>query len=225
MSATATFAPAPAAVFSARDYAMAKIAAKTLAEVVQNIQGFQLTNTQSMVAQSALNTLQELMAAATKRAGGAAATTAATAAAAATADSDRYAPPSLHNLAMKCIAGDLHDYRNVIALSARALSERVAFGATAPGGGSASWFVFSAEKKRFVRMGADLAELHEALWQDVGSIFGEEYSYLISRAQSNVPGAAAMAAKAVMFQNKLSLDRTYRAAIIQAWEAAMRNRR
>ena len=91
--------------------------------------------------------------------------------------------------------------------------------------GSASWFVFSAEKKRFVRMGADLAELHEALWQDVGSIFGEEYSYLISRAQSNVPGAAAMAAKAVMFQNKLSLDRTYRAAIIQAWEAAMRNRR
>ena len=195
---------------------MAKIAAKTLAEVIQSIQGFQLTGTQSMVAQSALNTLQELMVAATKRAGSAAA---------AATDSARYAPPSLHNLAMKCIAGDLHDYRNVIALAARALSESVAFGATAPGGGSASWFVFSAEKKRFVRMGADLAELHEALWQDVGTIFGEEYSYLISRAQSNVPGAAAMAAKAVMFQNKLSLDRTYRAAIIQAWETAMRNRR
>ena len=223
MSATATVTAtetATVAVFSARDYAMAKIAAKTLAEVIQNIQGFQLTNAQSMVAQSALNTLQELMASATKRAGGAAAT-----AAAAATDSDRYAPPSLHNLAMKCIVGDLHDYRNVIALSARALSERVAFGATAPGGGSASWFVFSADKKRFVRMSTDLAELHEALWQDIGSIFGEEYNYLISRAQSNVPGAAAMAAKAVMFQNKLSLDRTYRAAIIQAWEAAMRNRR
>ena len=201
-----------AAVFTPKDYAVAKIAAKTLEGLIQNMQGFQLTDSQSMVAKSALNTLQELVGAATKRA-------------APDADSERYAPPSLHNLAMKCIAGDLHDYRNVIALAARALSESVAFGATAPGGSSASWFVFSAEKKRFVRMGADLAELHEALWQDVGSVFGEEYNYLINRAQSNVPGAAAMAAKAVMFQNKLSLDRTYRAAIIQAWETAMRNRR
>ena len=208
---------ATAAVFTARDSIIAKIAAKTLEEVIRNMEGFQLSDVQSLVANSALSTLQEVVGAAMKRV--AAAEARAKADARAVDDSARFAPPSLHNLAMKCIAGDLHDYRNVIALAARALSERVAFGA------GAGWFIFRAELKRFAPMSADLAELHEALWDDVAVVFGEEHSYLASRARDGLPGAADMAARAVCFQNKLSLDRSYRSAVIQAWEVAMRNRR
>ena len=208
---------ATAAVFTARDSIIAKIAAKTLEEVIRNMEGFQLSDVQSLVANSALSTLQEVVGAAMKRV--AAAEARAKADARGADDSARFAPPSLHNLAMKCIAGDLHDYRNVIALAARALSERVAFGA------GAGWFIFRAELKRFAPMSADLAELHEALWDDVAVVFGEEHSYLASRARDGLPGAAEMAARAVCFQNKLSLDRSYRSAVIQAWEVAMRNRR
>jgi len=208
---------ATAAVFTARDSIIAKIAAKTLEEVIRNMEGFQLSDVQSLVANSALSTLQEVVGAAMKRV--AAAEARAKADARGADDSARFAPPSLHNLAMKCIAGDLHDYRNVIALAARALSERVAFG------GSSGWFIFRADLKRFAPMSADLAELHEALWDDVAVVFGEEHSYLASRARDGLPGAADMAARAVCFQNKLSLDRSYRSAVIQAWEVAMRNRR
>jgi len=201
---------ATAAVFTARDSMVAKIAAKTLEDVIRNMEGFQLSDAQSRVANSALSTLQEVVGAAMKR------VTLAEAAAA------RVAPPSLHDLAMKCIAGDLHDYRNVIALAAYALSERFAYGG---GSGGSGWFIFNAELKRFAPMSADLAELHEALREDVAVVFSNEHDYLASRAREGVPGAAEMAVRAVSCQNKLSLDRAYRAAIIQAWEAAMKNRR
>ncbi len=49
---------ATAAVFTARDSIIAKIAAKTLEEVIRNMEGFQLSDVQSLVANSALSTLQ-----------------------------------------------------------------------------------------------------------------------------------------------------------------------
>jgi len=192
------------AVFTEKDSIIAKIAAKTLESVIRNMKGGKLNDAQSRLAKSSLETLQEVVGAAMKRVTAAEAATAA-------------AAPSLHDFAMKCIAGDLYDYRNVIVLAAHVLSERFAYGT--------GWFIFNAELKRFAPMSAGLSELHDALREDVATVFNDEYDYIFSRARDGVPGAAEMAARAVQFQNKLSLDRAYRVALIQAWEAAMKNRR